>query len=82
MSKSRKRFPGGTWCCCKSQKRGKQIASKRFRRTTTMLIHQQKFDKLPLRSIEITCPYDLGGDGKAFYGFHPECDWYAKVMRK
>jgi hypothetical protein len=27
-------------------------------------------------------PWDLGGDGKAFFGFHPEEDWYVKLMRK
>jgi len=27
-------------------------------------------------------PWDLGGDGKAFFGFHPDEEWYAKLMRK
>ena len=27
-------------------------------------------------------PWDLGGDGKAFFGFHPEEEWYVKMMRK
>jgi hypothetical protein len=26
--------------------------------------------------------WDLGGDGKAFFGFHPEEEWYVKLMRK
>ena len=26
--------------------------------------------------------WDLGGDGKAFFGFRPEEDWYVKLMRK
>jgi hypothetical protein len=27
-------------------------------------------------------PWNLGGDGKAFFGFHPEEEWYVKLMRK
>lgn len=27
-------------------------------------------------------PWDLGGDGKHFCGFHPEEEWYVKLMRK
>lgn len=82
MSKSKKKFPGGTCCCCKSQKRGKTVASKRFRRRSKMLIQQERYEHLPLKSIELTSPWDLGGDGKAFYGFHPECEWYVKALRK
>jgi hypothetical protein len=26
--------------------------------------------------------WDLGGDGKAFFGFHPDEEWYVKLMRK
>ncbi len=69
MSHSFKHFPASTCCCCKSQHRGKKNASRRFRRKVNILIRQGKFDKLPFKSIEITSPYDLGGDGKMFYGF-------------
>lgn len=82
MSRSKKKFPAGVICCCKSQKRGKNVASKRFRRCVKSLMHQRKYECLPYRSIEITSPWDLGGDGKIFYGYHPECEWYLKVMRK
>ena len=27
-------------------------------------------------------PWDLGGDGKAFFGFHPDKEWYVKLLRK
>jgi hypothetical protein len=27
-------------------------------------------------------PWDLGGDGKAFFGFHPDERWFTKLMRK
>ena len=46
-----------------------------------MLIQQERYANLPLKSIELTSPWDLGGDGKAFYGFHPECEWYVTVQR-
>jgi hypothetical protein len=26
--------------------------------------------------------WDLGGDGKAFFGFHPDEEWYVKLLRK
>lgn len=70
MSHSFKHFPAGTCCCCKSQHRGKKNASRRFRRRTKILISQGKFDKLPFKSIEITSTWDLGGDGKMFWGFY------------
>lgn len=27
-------------------------------------------------------PWDLGGDGKAFFGFHLDEEWFVKLMRK
>jgi len=27
-------------------------------------------------------PWDLEGDGKAFFGFYPEEEWDVKLMRK
>ena len=51
MSRSKKKFPAGVWCGCKSQKKGKRVASKRFRRYTKILIAQAKYDLLPKRLI-------------------------------
>lgn len=82
MSRSRKRMPCGTWCCCKSQKKGKQACSRKFRRKVHVLLHQRKDHLLPYKSIEIMSPWDLGGDGKIFWGFHQEKDWFIKLMRK
>ena len=42
----------------------------------------RKYERLPYRSMELTSPWDLGGDGKCFYGYHPDKEWYAKIMRK
>ena len=82
MSKSRKRFPAGTCCCCKSQKRGKQISHRKFRRREHVLMHNQHFEKLPRLQYEITRQWDLGGDGKCFWGWAPEEEWFQKEMRK
>lgn len=82
MSRSRKRMPGSTWCCCKSQKKGKQACSRKFRRKAHVLLHQGKDHLLPFKSFEVMRSWDLGGDGKAFFGFHPEEEWFVKLMRK
>jgi hypothetical protein len=26
--------------------------------------------------------WDLGGEGKAIFGFHPDEEWFVKLMRK
>ena len=82
MSRSRKRMPGSTWCCCKSRKKGKRVSSRKFRRKAHVLLCQGKDNLLPFKSFEIMSPWDLGGDGKAFFGFHPDEEWYIKLMRK
>ena len=66
MSRSRKKFPAGVVCGCKSQKRGKQIASKRFRRRVRILMRLRKYERLPYRSTELTSPWDLAGTANAF----------------
>ena len=82
MGKSRKRTPVCTWCCCKSQKRGKQISHRKFRRLEQVLVHSEKFDILPNRQWEIVEQWDLGGDGKHYFGHSPSENWYIKLMRK
>lgn len=66
MSRSKKRNPGHTWCGF-SQKKGKKISNKRFRRSEHMLIKMDSFLSLPVNTKELTNQYDLGGDGKEFY---------------
>lgn len=82
MGKSKKRTPVCTWCCCKSQKVGKQISHRKFRRREQMLIYTEEFGKLPFRQWEIVKQWDLGGDGKHYFGHSPGEDWYLKLMRK
>lgn len=82
MSRSRKKVCGGTICCCKSQKRGKQIASRRFRCNVHRLMAIGKFDSLPIRSIELTSAWDLGGDGKTVYSRTPGDEVYERYIRK
>jgi len=82
MGKSRKRTPVSTWCCCKSQKQGKQMSHRMFRRREHVMVHSELFKNLPLRQWEIVEQWDLGGDGKAYWGHSPEEEWYIKLMRK
>lgn len=84
MGKSRRKVAGGTWCCCKSQKKGKQISSRRFRHHTNQLVRTCQFDGLPFRSYKPTSPWDLGGDGK-WAIFRIKVDWdedYLRWLRK
>ena len=64
MSKSRKKVPSGTWTKCKSRKKGKQLSHRRFRRSEKMAIVSDREIFLPLRQIELTYSWSLGGDGK------------------
>ena len=82
MSKSRKKTPAGTWCFCKSQKKGKQFSHRRFRRYERMVLLSGKEILLPIRQNELTNQYDLGGDGKCYYGYHPKEEWFLRIMRK
>ena len=51
-------------------------------RRVRILMRLRKYERLPYRSTELTSPWDLGGDGKCFYGYHPDKEWYARIMRK
>ena len=82
MSKSRKRTPVSTWCCCKSQKQGKQFCHRMFRRQERVMIHKNQFERLPCRQWEIVSQWDLGGDGKCYYRGDPTEEWFVKLMRK
>ena len=82
MGKSRKKTPVSTWCYCKSQKRGKQICHRKYRRREQVLMHSGKYDQLPFRQWEIVEKWDLGGDGKHYCGHVPTAEWYIKLMRK
>ena len=65
MSRSFKKTPVRTMLMKMSQHPGKKAASRRFRRIVKMCLQEGK-EVLPVRSIEITNPYDLGGDGKVY----------------
>ena len=82
MGKSRKRTPVSTWCCCKSQKLGKQVSHRMFRRRERILIHTDMLDLLPFRQWEIVSQWDLGGDGKCYFHGDATDEWYIKLMRK
>ena len=81
MGKSKKKTPAGTWTG-HSQKRGKKYSHSRFRRCEHMLISSGHFGCLPYRQYEITEQWDLGGDGKCYWGFAPDEEWFIRAMRK
>ena len=82
MSKSKKKTPVGTICCCKSQKRGKQLCHRKFRRKERTMIQKGDFARLPFRMFEVTEQWDLGGEGKCFFGINHNEEWFVKLMRK
>ena len=65
MSRSKKKKPFFTYTS-HTQKAGKVKANKRFRRLVKVRLRVGSTN-LPLKSIEVTSPYDLGGDGKHFW---------------
>ena len=82
MSRSKKRTPITYWVGCKSQKRGKQVCNRKFRRKEHQTISMRCIERLPYKSIEIMDPWDLGGDGKCYYHGEPTDEWFIKLMRK
>ena len=83
MTRSRKKNPGTTWACCKSQKKGKQMASRKFRRRSRTELASGRDERLPLKSIELTSPWDLGGDGKVLHNLTGRTDDdIRKIMAK
>ena len=82
MGKSKKKFPAGLYIGL-SQKSGKQISHRRFRRREHSLIQVGYYEWLSFCQYEITNRWDLGGDGKAVWGVGCEDEeWYIKAMRK
>lgn len=83
MSKSRKRTPISCYVCCKSQKRGKRACNRKFRRREHQAIHAGDYERLPVFTIEVMNPWDLGGDGKGyFHADDPHEEWFIRLMRK
>ena len=82
MSRSRKRTPFSCVVCCKSQKRGKQVCNRKFRRQEHRSIRMEDYEKLPFSPIEVMNPWDLGGDGKAYFHGLPTDEWFIRLMRK
>lgn len=82
MSRSKKRTPVTCWVGCKSQKRGKQVCNRKFRRRERISISTNHFERIPHLSIEVMDPWNLGGDGKVYFHADPSDEWYIKLMRK
>ena len=78
-----KSIPISCWVCCKSQKRGKQACNRKFRHQEHRLTSVGDYERLPVFTIEVMNPWDLGGDGKGyFHADDPYDEWFIKLMRK
>lgn len=82
MSRSRKRQPYTVGAGCRSQKRGKQVCNRKFRRQERRAILSGRWDRLPYRQIEVMDPWDLGGDGKYYCHGDEHDEWFVRLMRK
>ena len=71
MSRSRKKIAGSTWCCCKSQKKGKQLCHRKFRRRNDLY---KMWQAIP--------SWDLGGDGKGIHTFDKKSELFKIITRK
>ena len=65
MSRSRKSQPYTVGAGCRSQKRGKRVCNRKFRRQERRAILSGRWDSLPYRQIEVMDSWDLGGDGSS-----------------
>ena len=81
MSRSWKRTPVTCWIG-NSQKRGKRMCNRLFRRIERQAVCAKQFDLLPHQPKEVMDQWDLGGDGKAFLHVDPSEDLYIRLMRK
>ena len=79
MGKSRKKTCAGTWVAC-SQKKGKTMGHRRFRRREQTAIQNARYDRLPHSQRELTNQYDLGGDGKVYW--HVDGEMRVLLTRK
>lgn len=58
------------------------MSHRKFRRKERVLIQTQQFNHLPWRQLEVMEQWDLGGDGKVYWGHYPQEEWYTRLMRK
>lgn len=66
MARSRKKHPYTLNVVCKSQKKGKQMNNRLFRRVSRMNLKDLRV--LPTKPRELMNSWDLGGDGKSYWG--------------
>ena len=68
--------------CCKSQKRGKQVCNRKFRRQQRQKMRVGDYQSLPLRTFEVMSPWDLGGDGKGYFYPRPKEKWSSRPAKR
>lgn len=80
MSKSTRNNPAGGWTTAKSEKYDKMVAHRRFRRREREAIHHGREPPVSLR--QVSNVWDFNKDGKRWFGYHPEEEWWQRFMRK
>ena len=78
MTRSRKKHPYTLNVVCKSQKWGKQKNNRLFRRVSRTNL--KDFKELPISPRELMDSWDLGGDGKSYWG--SDMEGYHRIIRK
>jgi hypothetical protein len=69
MSRSRRKTPIGGHAS-ESEKQDKRKANRKFRRREKNMIKKGNYDNLPVNMNEIINVWDMGKDGKAYFGYH------------
>lgn len=82
MSRSKKRHPVGFFNGCTSQKRGKKMCHRAFRKREHMAMRKMDEAMLPIKMHEVKDTYDLGGDGKKYFTKAIGLKMFSRLFRK
>jgi hypothetical protein len=80
MSKSTRYYPAAGRLPGRSEKHDKRFAHRRFRRHEREAIHHGREPPVSLR--QISDIWNFNKDGKRWFGYHPEEEWWQRLMRK
>lgn len=80
MSRSSRNNPAGGITTANSEKHDKRVANRRFRRKTRLAIRHER--EPPASPRQISNVWCWAKDGKRWFGYHPEEEWWQRFMRK
>ncbi len=82
MSRSSKKVAAGTCLSCKSQKWGKMLSHRKFRRRERLMMQVGRYEDVPQWQRELRDSWELGGDGKMYWGTDAEDEEAWRDVRK